>query len=127
MFLRTNMLLNSNEQNKKCIGFIWNRYPYREPIKRQEVLLAHSVSKDPILALKEWRYYKYLYREGFCICSHKSDNLYYIKNRFNGNILSIGPNCIDKVLEPDLKLSSLEKDIVDICLLLNMILVEIKG
>lgn len=73
------------------------------------VLLHHSESKDPKIAIVEWSFYANTTDgEGrTCICSHVIHDMFYIINSVNGNILRVGNDCINKLY----KSSDLDLDI----------------
>lgn len=78
------------------------------PDRFMAVLLAYSVSKDYIEAIKEWSVItqkkpQYDTEGTKCICSKNIDRLYPVTNTINGNTLYIGSSCIKKFCTDELK------------------------
>lgn len=93
------MQTNSDKENKRLIQPIWDRTKGGMPEKFIAVVLSFSEEKEDItIAINEWKY-KGL-GDGLptqCICTHRIEEIYFIRNKINGNILRTGNDCIEKV------------------------------
>lgn len=67
--------------------------------------LTHSsLNCEYLLSIHEWYLYYSSHEEyGNCICNKNIKNLYYIKNKINGNLLLVGSSCIKKIADCDVK------------------------
>ena len=68
----------------------------------KRILVRYSVDKKLGGSLKEWSWFL-AYRddhESFCFCSHRDILIhFYIFNRFNGNILRVGSECVNPFID----------------------------
>ena len=74
-----------------------------KPTRFVAVLLAFSVADDLVTASEEWANSPLEEFSGgsTCICSHNITYEYYLRNVENGNVLSVGCDCVQKVPFPD--------------------------
>jgi hypothetical protein len=90
---------------ESILSDIWKTVKGGCPSKLEAVLFKYSEeSKSFDLAIGEWHMLGVVTADfSWCICSHKIQDKYFIKNTINGNILRIGSECIHKFLSDDIK------------------------
>ena len=76
------------------------------PHKFKDNIQLLSKSKELNEITKEWVFLRkevLLDKTGICICCHKIKYVYYYLNIFNGNIIQIGKNCMNKYINLEIK------------------------
>jgi uracil-DNA glycosylase len=100
-----------NEYTADCDNMIYARWNEFEKKDKSEKFLCilnyYSVNMNNIPSIDEWEVYD---RDdpdnndaSFCICSQPITNKYYIRNKFNNNILRVGSECVKKIDNKDIR------------------------
>jgi hypothetical protein len=61
--------------------------------------LIESSKEKTIECIREWKFYKRIKNETYCICGHDILYNYYIKNIINENKLIVGSTCIKQFMK----------------------------